>query len=590
MQEIKMKNKWLFIFLLFCAAVFIFPDENPWGNLKKIHFYDSIKKYDKVLENLERIDCEGIEREEKAKIALDLIKFGDYYFSKGKYEIAEAFYRKVLCLSPEYWYLYNKLETIDRTKGRSFISFKNVFRQLGMILKDFKSSFLLFNGFFNMIFFAGLFVFFLFSIILFIRYFKLAGNDLLIDAYGNFLMKKLIFTILILLWPLLVLSGWMIYPFLITGFLWVYLNENEKKAISYFLILLVILAALYGMNLMLERSARDENFKIIQRVYNGHLFEREDYQKFDNELKVAQAFSYYENKQYGAALEILLSTSEEYKNKLKYDLIGNIYYKSADFNESINYYNESLRLDDKDNITLNNFTLSLLKNGDESVFSSYAQRYPEIDDYKKTVSTLKEVKIFPASFLWKRLLSFSSEHFRLERFLRGLLIEFMKCPIIYYILVFIIYIFGIKRFSPVLGGSTYCTKCSRIIKEASIHKSYKLCDECYQLFMIKDVIFLEAKILKEKELRKKFNKKYAIGLIFSFLIPGLTLNLKERNRLFILLSIIFYLLFGFSIFSAFIFTEIFLTAPMILNLIGMLAVIFYFLINLFSVLGGYDGF
>jgi tetratricopeptide (TPR) repeat protein len=442
-----------------------------------------------------------------------------------------------------------------------------------------------------MVFFAGFFVFFLFSIILFIRYFKLACNDLLIDEHGNFIMKKLMLTILLLLWPLLVLSGWMIYPFLIIGFRWVYLNENEKKAISYFLILVVVFTALYSMNLMLEKSAKDENFKIIQKVYEGHLFEREDYNKFDNELKVAQAFSYYENKQYGTALDILISTGERYKNKLKYDLVGNIYYKSEDFNESITYYNEALLLNDKDDITLNNFTLSLLKNNEEELFESYAERYPEINDYKKNVSALKEVKIYPVSFLWNRLLNFSSERFHLGRFLKGLLIEFIKLPIIYFVLVFIIYIFGIRRFvSPALGGSTYCSRCSKIIKKASIHKSYKLCDECYQLFLIKDVIFLEAKILKEKELRKKFNKRYVIGLIFSFLIPGLTLNLKERNRLFILFSVMFYLLLGFSIIGTFIFMEIFSTAPIILNLIAMLAFIFYFLINLFSVLGGYDGF
>ena len=585
-----MKNKWLFIFLLFSTAVLIFPDDNPWGNLKKIHFYDSVENYDKVQENLERINSEGIERGEKAKIALNLIKFGDYYFSKRKYENAEAFYRKVLNFSPEYWYLYNKLEKIERAKGSSFISFKNVFRQLLMMLKSFKSSFLLFNSFFNMVFFAGIFVFFLFSIILFIRYFKLASNDLLIDENGGFSLKKLMVTILILLWPLVVMSGWIIYPFLITGFLWLYLNENEKKAISYFLILVGVFTALYSVNTLLERSAKDEKFKIIQKVYEGHLFERGDYEKFDNELKVAQAFSYYEKKQYDTALDILNSMGKQYKNKLKYDLIGNIYYKSAHFNESITYYNESLLLDDKDDITLSNFTLSLLKNNEEDLFESYAGRYPEINDYKKNVSALKEVKMYPASFLWKRLLNFSSERFSFGKFLKGLLIEFIKLPIIYYVLVFIIYIFGIRKFFPMLGGSTYCSKCSKIIKKASIHKSYKLCDECYQLFLIKDVIFLEAKILKEKELRKKFNKRYVIGLIFSFLIPGLTLNLKEKNRLFILLSVVFYLFLGFSIIGTFIFMEIFLTAPIILNLIAMLSFVFYFLINLISVLGGYDGF
>lgn len=585
-----MKNKLFIIILFFCTTFSIFAGDNPWGNLKKIHFYDSVKNYEKVMENLEQIDCRGIERGEKEEIASNLIKFGDYFFSKGEYDNAEAFYRKVLSLSPDYWNLYNKLEKIDREKGSSFINFKYVFKQLLLMLKNFKSSFLLFNSFFNIVFFSGLIVFFVFSMVLFIKYFKLAGNDLLINENGKLSIKKAALVLIILAWPMLVMSGWMIYPFIITGLLWVYLNDNEKKAIFYLLILVLIFNLLYSFNLMLERSARDKNFKIIQEVYDCHLFEREDYEKFDNELKVAQAFSYYKNKQYDTALNILISTSEDYKNRLKYDLMGNIYYKSGDFSKSIKYYNESLRMDDKNKITLNNFTLSLLKNNKEVVFKSYASRYPEINEYKKNIEAIREAEISPSTFLWKRLLNFSSERFNFGQFLKNLFTEFIKFPIIYFMLLLFLYIFAIKKLFPVLGDSTYCSKCSKIIKEASVHKSYKLCDECYQLFLIKDVIFLEAKILKEKELNKKFKKKYMIGLIFSILIPGINLNYKERNRLFVILSIVFYFLLGFSIIGTIIFNELFLTAPIILNLIGMLAVIFYFIINLISVLGDYDGF
>lgn len=585
-----MKSKWIFILLFLCTATSIFPVNNPWGNLKKIYFYDSIKDYGQVLENLAQINSEGMERNETQKLAQSLITFGDYYFDKKEYDNAIAFYQKVLSFSPRYWYLYNKLEKIDREKGSSFLGFKNVFRQLVMMLQNFNSSFLFVNSFFSMIFFSGLFVFFLFSIILFIKYFKLAGNDLLISGDGGIDFKKMILVIALVLWPLLILSGWMVYPFLITGFLWAYLNDNEKKAISYFFILIGIFTFLYSFNLMMEKSAVNENFKTIQQVYNGHLFQRDEYEKFDNDLKVAQALSYYQNKEYDTALDILTSTGEEYKNKLKYDLIGNIYYKSNDFSESINPYIEALSLDDTDDTTLTNFTLTLLRNSDEELFKTFAKRYPEIDHYKQKVSALKEVKISRTAFLWKRLLSFSSDTFKIGTFIKRIVAEFLKLPIIYFIVIIVLYIFGIKKLSPVLGGSTYCSKCSKIIKEASVHKSYKLCDECYQLFLIKDVIFLEAKILKEKELNKKFKKKYSLGLLFSILIPGLNLTYKERNRLFILLASLFYFLLGFSVIGTLSFSEVFLTAPIILNLIGMLSLVVYFVINILSVLGDYDGF
>jgi hypothetical protein len=117
-----------------------------------------------------------------------------------------------------------------------------------------------------------------------------------------------------------------------------------------------------------------------------------------------------------------------------------------------------------------------------------------------------------------------------------------------------------------------------------------LCDDCYQLFSIKDVIFLEAKILKEKELRKKFKKKYIVFVIFSLLIPGLNFNYRGNNRLFLLLAVIFYFLVGFAVVGIVNFSRIFSTAPLFFNLVGIGAVGFYLLINIFSVLGDEKGF
>ena len=591
-----MKKKWLFIILFLCTAVSIFPENpNPWGNLKKIHFYYSINNTDKALENLGNLNCNSIDRAEKEKIAAELIRFGDNYFSSGdtkpsNYKNAETFYRKALDIAPNYWFLYNKLEETQKKEGRGSFQFKNTFLQLSRLLENFKSSFILVNTLLTTVFFAGLLVFFIFSMILFIKYFKLAGNDMLIDEFGIFSIKKAALLFILFLWPLLAMTGWMIYPFLIAGLLWIYLNENEKKTIQYLLILIIMLTLVNSFNQMLEKNIQNKNFKMIQDVYNGHLFGRQDFEKFDNELKVIQAFSYYEKNDYETPLEILMSTGESYKNKLKFDLMGNIEYKAGHFSESIANYSESLRYDDKNPIILNNFTLAMLKDNKEEVFNSYAKRYPGIEEYKKNVSKLKEIKPASTSFLWKRLIYPYSEHINTFLVIKNILVEFITLPIIYYILVFIIYIFGLKSLSSSIGQSTYCSKCSKIIKEASIHKSQKLCDECYQLFMIKDVIFLEAKILKEKELKKKSKKKYLERLIFSFFIPGLNLNSQDMNCLFITIASLFYFLIGFAIIGSLTFKKMFSTAPLIFYLIGIMAFIIYFIANLTSILGDYDGF
>jgi hypothetical protein len=156
--------------------------------------------------------------------------------------------------------------------------------------------------------------------------------------------------------------------------------------------------------------------------------------------------------------------------------------------------------------------------------------------------------------------------------------------------LFAFYTFGLKKLPIHMGGSNYCSKCSKIIKEASVHKSQKLCDECYQLFMIKDVIFLEAKILKEKDLARKSRQKYIVRLILSLFIPGLNLYSKENNRLFINMATLFYFLLGLAVIGGLTFGKLFSTAPLILYLVGMLASIIYLITNLISILGDYDGF
>ena len=68
-----MKKWFLFFSIVFCFVSMVFSQDNTWGNLKKIHLYDSIEKYDKVLENLQLINFSGLNKKEAQKIAFELI-------------------------------------------------------------------------------------------------------------------------------------------------------------------------------------------------------------------------------------------------------------------------------------------------------------------------------------------------------------------------------------------------------------------------------------------------------------------------------------------------------------------------------------
>lgn len=583
-----MKNKVVLIVLLLLCTVWVYPEADAWGNLKKIYFYDSVGDYGQVRQHLDMTGFEGLKRGDQEELASRLVTFGDYYFDKGRYEDAEAFYNKVLNHSPQYWHLYNKLEKIERNRGSFLISFKNTFKQLVMVLKNFNSSFILVNQFFSMLFFAAMFMFFIYSLLLFMKYFKLAANDLVIDKDGAISFKHMLLLAAMAIWPLAVLSGWMIYPFLICGLLWFYLGDFEKLSLKYILVIVGVITLIYSINLMLENNVRSTEFNKVRDVYRGRLFSKKDYQGFDNRMKVAQAYSYYESGEYNTALDILNATGDAYEHADKDLLLGNIYYRFEELERSIELYKQALLKNENNPAALNNFALALLKEGKPNVFESYSERFPRLRDYRGTASDTKDITLHESE-LWKRLFNPSGPGFDVFALIKGTLGALFKLPIIYYLLIFGLYIFGLEKLLPTLGESTYCSKCDRIIKEASIHRSYKLCDECHQLFSIKDVIFLEAKILKEKELRKRFKRKYMVYLLFSLLIPGLNFNQRENNRLFFLLALAFYFLAGVAVAGAVNFSGIYAASPLIFNLVGAAAAVLYLLINIISVLGDEDG-
>lgn len=590
-----MKKKLGFVVFLLSLCMFTTvsystPD-TPWGTLKLLRYYHDNQQDKEVLNQLKILDTSTMNRADQNTVANRLIRFGDYYLEKKNYSNAEAFYRKVLNISPHYWYIYNKIENIERVRGSIIPDFKNVFKQFFMVLSNFPSSFVLLDQVLTLLFYAGLLVFFIFGAFLFLKYFRLAGNDLIIDAKGSFNIKRAVVAVVLLFWPAFFLSGWMIYPFIISGLFWLYLSDNEKKAVRYMAILVGLLTFFYSIGLVLENNTRTDRFMTVQKVYSGHLYEKAGYGAFDNELKVIQALAYYNKGQVDTALDILNSTGDGYQSELKHNLLGNIYFLNDEFSESMNQYRKSLENFDKyDPVMLNNFTLALIKNKVPNTFEQYANAYRPIQSLR-TQDLKLQVQPLGDAFLWKRVFSDSQESFGLITFLKQVFSELISLPIIYFILIFAAYTIVTRKYAQQqhIGESMFCSKCSKIIKEASVHRSYKLCDECYQLFSIRDVIFLEAKLLKEKELRKKFKKKYILSLFISLLIPGMNFSNKEKNRLFLNFSFGFYFLLLLALVGSVNFSRVFGFSPLFLGIVGVLAALLYLLINFLSTIGDSDG-
>jgi DNA-directed RNA polymerase subunit RPC12/RpoP len=153
------------------------------------------------------------------------------------------------------------------------------------------------------------------------------------------------------------------------------------------------------------------------------------------------------------------------------------------------------------------------------------------------------------------------------------------------------YIFLLRRFVPSLGQSIFCSKCGKIIRKMSIEQaqSHALCEDCYQLFLIKDPIFLEAKLIKEKEINRQASLKHFLLLAVSLVVPGFILNFRDRGKIFASLFFLFSVVFGLFLVNRVNFRGVFGVAPMFLSLIGLVAVVLYLAVAAYSLKEAGDG-
>jgi len=577
----------LICFLLVFNGI-VFPDI-PTANIYELRQFDLQKSDTSFMNSLSDLDLSGLTRSELREALKKLEKAGNRFAEEGKLKEALTVYGKVRDNSFDYWQIYNKIENIKRKQGSKLFGLKNFLKQCVSLLKESRSFFLLSGLFFSSAFMASLFVFYLFSLLVFVRYFRILSNDAFSVGNEGFSLKKIVLFSVMLLWPLLFFSGWMIFPYIIAGLFWGYMSRYEKQAAIVIMAIVLVVSLFYGFKVSLDDTRHSDEYATVREVHSGKLFSKADYSKFDNELKVYLAYSFYEKGDYNSALDILLSMGEDYKNILKFNLLGNIYYKSGNFSESIQYFKNALEMDENDVTALHNFTLVLAMQKNRKVFDSYAARFPEIEKYKDNIHKLKEIR-YHSGLLKRRAMNGSDESFSLFGFILSILKEFVQVPALYFSLMFFLYIYFIDFIFPYLGESTRCSKCSKIIKESATDASNNYCSECYQLFMIKDVIFLEAKVAKEKKIRKRDIRRGIVVGALSLVFPGINLAVKEKYYSFIILLMLFYTSLFFSLAGKSLFAKLFTTTPILFYISMIFTALFYLCINLYSVKGDSDGF
>ena len=584
-----MKKKAFWGIMILVIGAGMAAGEDIHSSLKKIYFFNSVERYSQATEVLQSVDLQSVSRQERQQVVDHLFRIGDSLHRQGKDDIARQYYLKIVREFPQYWYAYNRIEFLRREGGGPLISLQNSHRQMMSMLRSFESIYLFISVLLNSFFFASLLVFFTFALLMFIRYIRLFANDVLITAHDRLSQGKLGIFLLLMLWPLLFGFSWAIFPFLIYGLLWGYISGREKKII--FVMWVVIMAAvfLHGFNTLMEQRFQSEDFKHVQMTYYQKTYDRETVENFSDELKMLQAWVHYNNGDYQQSLEVISLSGDSFRSKLKYDLLGVINYQFGNLNDSLNFLNRSLEIDDHDPVTLNNFTLVLLQEGDESILRSYEQRFPRIRDIKNRVSSLQKPRIKRSHF-WRALFNFApGRSFSLFRTVKAVVVEYLKNPVIYYVLISLLYFFLLRFLDNRYGESVNCSKCHKILKKSKMHRSYDICDDCYQLFFLKDVIFLEAKSIKSRELAKKSKRMFLLGLIISIFIPGFLFYIKKKHFWFVLSLWIFSYFLLITVVGNYVFRTLYGLSPLVINLLGVFGLALYLVINITSILGENDG-
>jgi len=572
-----------------------YSDANQWGNINLLFYYDSMGMQNEVLDKLNKIDLTVLPRSEQDKIVKKLIALADSKLKTNK-KLSKLIYMKIIKEAPKYWFVENKIVYIEKNGDKPYYNFKTSISQLIKIGRNFASSFLILNFFVNSFLYALLFVLFIFALVLLLKYFKLFANDTLINTEMGFIKKNIIMVLVFFMWPLLFFSGWIIYPFIIFGIFYRYLSKSERRTVYTLFVLSVVALLIFSFVNVLTNNFKSEDFKTDRLLCSGD-YNSDDYSMLNNNQKVVYALLNYRKGLLLKTMEILNSVDEDRYREMKEVLLGNLYYKKyihssgidkTALDKSIEHYLKVLRENKDNKVAVNNLAIALIRTVHdkdmEKVYASYVQRYPELDDMKYSILKLK-TPVLDENYLWKCLLMQPDDSFNPLKLLKNTLIKFISYPFMYFFLIFLLYAKFIKKLFRLLGTSTKCSKCSKIINKKNIHKSYNLCNDCHQLFLIKDVIFLEAKLLKEKEIKKKNLHLFMKIVLSSIFIPGLNLNFKQKNNMFVILSVFLYFFFIFGLTGFLGFKSLGLSVPYIFNISGIIAAVLYFMINIFSIKG-----
>ncbi len=528
----KIKNRFFFIiFLLFFLLIIngnLISSESSEYSEIWFKFYYTAQKGDTsdAIKIIDELSNAKIKKNYKIEVlyliwnySLDLIKDGNYKEGIAYLEKLSNKFKKNWKLSDDIAAL--KIKHYDLIGG-----LKNNFKELVNISKN--DFILIFSPLIKSILLSLLLSFIIFILYNYIENFKLIFNDV-----GGNSPYTLLFIMFLLLTPIFYLGIFYI-PFGLAGIVIFYFSKKEKNLLLIFYISFFLIFIVYEVSTLLDSIVDNPSYQTIIRLnsglyQDGELKKAESlyYKNRDEQLGMVIALTYYnDNKLFDAKKILEKMNKNSNTDEIRYLLLGNIYYKVGFFSLARDMYNKALLLNPNDPILNHNLGILLIKiNQIES-----AQKFLKIARDKGVEKEDEIIMKIP----YPNLNYFKYTNFKIDT-------KIFYNPLLLGILITLAFMIITKLLFRKIGESVKCEFCGKPYKRNNRISKRDYCEECFNLFVIKDPLLVETRKIKYKEIDNKNKKKTSKLLYFSLLIPGLDLLEKKYVYIYFIFSSLFYM-------------------------------------------------
>jgi len=513
---------------------------------------------------------------------------------KGRYTEARALMDLARHLMPDAWWLWGVEDTWYRgTSLEPGPHSERFIAEMKGMAGDFRAGLVLLQILERSLYWAGVVVFWFFALYHFVRFVPLLSRDSLVGGEGQVLWGRLGAMLLLMFLPVLFGSGLFLLatPMVILGIVRVYLNEDERKAVRFQVVtaLVVLLVLLFPGALI--RRAVSPPFQNVLAIGEGKELPALS-QLVGPDEKVLAALGVLRQKGLGCTAEMatyLVGTEDTELKALRLHLLGIESLQRKDASQAGKYLLDALAIDDRDPDLLSNFALAVLSGKEpnlDRVIQSYSVRFPGFPEAQAHLQGIRIPRLRP-SWAWDLLIRGSVEgHPLWLAWGRRILLQVPHMPFALFFLLLPIVSLLAGKFLGVDGKGSFCPKCHRPVKRKPAQMLTRpLCEDCHQIFLIKDVVFLEAKMQKEKEYARQEHRRKLLMMGVSLFWPGFSGFLVDRHKTVVLAQTAFVAFLGIYGYGRSLMLQFRDVVPLIISLSGVAALVVYLMANILSVWG-----